>query len=276
MRKFNKNAMIKVVLFVNGITFTYQEVVMEVKKNSWVNALIIGICIVASCALLAFGLSHFRSESSHVISATGSASVDFEADIIIWRGSFSSVAYTSQEAYAKVKQDADYVRQYLLDNNVSEDEIVFSSVDISRTYRDIYDANGNYTGSEPDGYQLTQSVTVSSGNLDNVEKISRDISTLLDKGVELTSDYPEYYYSDLDALKLDLIDKASVNAKDRIDIVAENSGAKLGKLKNSSLGVFQITAKNSGTSSYSYDGAFDTSSRYKTATITVRLEYDLK
>lgn len=163
-----------------------------------------------------------------------------------------------------------------MDNNVSEDEIVFSSVDISRTYRDIYDANGNYTGSEPDGYQLTQSVTVSSGNLDNVEKISRDISTLLDKGVELTSDYPEYYYSDLDALKLDLIDKASVNAKDRIDIVAENSGAKLGKLKNSSLGVFQITAKNSGTSSYSYDGAFDTSSRYKTATITVRLEYDLK
>ena len=98
----------------------------------------------------------------------------------------------------------------------------------------------------------------------------------MDKGVELTSDYPEYYYSDLDALKLDLIDKASVNAKDRIDIVAENSGAKLGKLKNSSLGVFQITAKNSGTSSYSYDGAFDTSSRYKTATITVRLEYDLK
>ena len=94
--------------------------------------------------------------------------------------------------------------------------------------------------------------------------------------MELTSEYPEYYYSDLDALKLDLIDKASVNAKERIDIVAKNSGAKLGKLKNSNLGVFQITAKNSGTSSYSYDGAFDTSSRYKTATITVRLEYDLK
>ncbi|MCR4832024.1 MAG: SIMPL domain-containing protein, partial [Butyrivibrio sp.] len=87
---------------------------------------------------------------------------------------------------------------------------------------------------------------------------------------------PEYYYTALDELKLDLIDKASVNAKDRIDIIAKNSGASLGKLKNSSLGVFQITAQNTGTSSYSYDGAFDTSSRYKTATITVRLEYDLK
>lgn len=143
-------------------------------------------------------------------------------------------------------------------------------------YQDNYDINGNYIGSEPDGYYLTQSVTVTSSNLDTVEMISRDISSLLDKGVELFSDSPEYYYTALDELKLDLIDKASVNAKDRIDIIAKNLGASLGKLKNSSLGVFQITAQNTGTSSYSYDGAFDTSSRFKTATITVRLEYDLK
>ncbi|SHN61647.1 hypothetical protein SAMN02745247_02358 [Butyrivibrio hungatei DSM 14810] len=249
---------------------------MEQKKTSPVNALIIGLCIVVSCVSLAIGLAHFRSESSHVITATGSASVDFEADIIIWRGSFSAVAYTSQDAYSKIKQDAELVKNYLTSNGVTDEEIVFNSVDISRTYRDVYDVNGNYVGSEADGYQLTQDVTVSSSNLDNIEKVSRDISSLLDQGVELSSGAPEYYYSDLDALKLDLIDKASINAKDRIDIVAKNSGAKLGKLKNSSLGVFQITAKNSGTSSYSYDGAFDTTSRYKTATITVKLEYDLR
>ncbi len=249
---------------------------MENKKGSLISTIIIGVCIVMSCVSLAFGLSHFRSESSHVITATGSASVDFEADIIIWRGSFTAVAYTSQEAYEKIKKDADYVKKYLIENNIAESEIVFDSVDIGRTYRDIYDDNGNYKGSELEGYQLTQRVTVTSSNLDNVEKISRDISRLLDQDVELTSESPEYYYSNLDALKLDLIDKASQNAKERIDIIARNSQAKLGKLKNSSLGVFQITAKNSGTSSYSYDGAFDTSSRNKTATITVRLEYDLK
>lgn len=249
---------------------------MEQKKNTWLSALIIGISVMVSCVALAFGLSHFRSESTHVITATGSASVDFESDIIIWRGSFSRTAWTSQEAYTEIKKDADMVNTYLKDNGISDDEIVFDSVDIRRTYHDNYDDNGNYIGSVADGYELTQSVTVSSSNLDTVEKISRDISSLLDKGVELTSGSPEYYYSDLDALKLDLIDKASVNAKDRIDIIAKNTGAGLGKLKNSSLGVFQITAKNSGTSSYTYDGAFDTESRFKTASITVKLEYDLK
>ena len=248
----------------------------NVKKNGWVSALIIGLSVMVSCACIAFGLAHFRSESVHTISATGSASVDFESDLAIWRGSFSATAYTSQTAYDKIKKDAGLVKKYLTSNGLDESEIVFNSVDISKNFRDLYDENGNYTGQEFAGYSLTQSVVITSKDLDKVDKISRDISSLLDQDVEFTSDSPEYYYTGLDELKLDLIDRASKNARERIDIIAKNSDAKLGKLMNSSLGVFQITAQNSGTSSYSYDGAFNTSSRNKTATITVKLEYDLK
>ena len=43
---------------------------------------------------------------------------------------------------------------------------------------------------------------------------------------------------------------------------------------NANLGVFQITAQNSNTE-YSYGGYFDTSSRKKTASITVRLNYSI-
>ncbi|MCR5507854.1 MAG: SIMPL domain-containing protein [Lachnospiraceae bacterium] len=249
---------------------------MEVKKNGWISALIIGLCIVISCVAIALGMAHFKSGTDHTISATGSASVDFEADIIIWRGNFSASAYTSKDAYKKIKKDASMVEDYLVDSGLDEEDIVFNSVDIRENFKDKYDGNGNYIGSEADGYTLTQSLTVTSSDIDCVELISRDISSLLDSGVEFTSYSPEYYYSDLDALKLDLIDKASENARERIDIMAKNAKAAPGKLKTSNLGVFQITAKNSGTGSYSYDGAFDNSSRFKTATITVRLEYDLK
>ena len=250
---------------------------MENKQNkSWLSARIIGLSVVASCGLIALGLSHFRSQNTHTIAATGSASVDFESDLIIWRGSFSAWDYNSKDAYDQIKNDASKVKKYMLDNGVDESEIVFNSVDIWKTYKDIYDDNGNYIGREQSGYSLQQSVVVTSGDIDKVEKISRDISSLLESGVEFESESPEYYYTGLDSLKLDLIDNATANAKERINIMAENSGAKIGKLRNSSLGVFQITATNSGTSSYSYDGALDTSSRNKTATITVKLEYDLK
>ena len=64
-------------------------------------------------------------------------------------------------------------KQYLLNNGISEEEIVFNSVDIGRTYKQLYDTNGNYVGSEEDGYQLTQGVIITSSNIDNVEKISK-------------------------------------------------------------------------------------------------------
>lgn len=245
-------------------------------KKYWLNAAIIGISIVLSCGALAYGLTKFRSAGEHTISATGSASVDFESDTIIWRGRFSAYADTPSTAYNQIKSDAAMVKDYLLKNGIQESEVVFNSVDISQHYRDIYDEEGNYTGSVEDGYDLSQSVTITSSSVDTVEKISRDISSLLESGVRLVSDSPEYYYSKLDDLKLDLIDQASKNSRARIDIIAENSGARIGKLTESNLGVFQITAKNSGTEDYSYDGAFDIYSRYKTATITVRLSYDLR
>jgi hypothetical protein len=41
------------------------------------------------------------------------------------------------------------------------------------------------------------------------------------------------------------------------------------------MGVFQITGKNS-TEEYSYGGSYNTSERYKTASITIRMDYLLQ
>ena len=171
------------------------------------------------------------------------------------------------------KNDAEMVRNYLLESGVTEDELVFSSVDISQRYRTEFDENGNYVGEYRDGYDLYQSLTVTSNDIDKVELVSRDITKLIESGVQFASYSPEYYCTTLDEVKLDLIQKATDNAKQRIDIMAAGSGSSVGQLLSANLGVFQITAKNSGSGEYSYDGAFDISSRYKTAMITVRLNY---
>ena len=156
---------------------------------------------------------------------------------------------------------------------MAEDEMVFSSVNITQTVQSKYDNEGKYLGDEPNGYALTQTMTVSSRDLDKVEAISRDITTLIEAGVELESNQPEYYYTKLDEMKLDLIEKATANAKKRIDIMVSGTGGKAGRLLSANLGVFQITARNSSSESYSYDGVLDTGSRLKTAMITVRLNY---
>ena len=241
-----------------------------------ISTFLIAVAVIASSAILAYGFVYYKTSGDNDIKATGSASVDFESDLIVWRGNFAQEAVTSQIAYEKIKKDADLVKDYLLKQGLTDSEIVFNSVDVSRTTEDRYNDEGNYIGSYYTGYRLSQSVVISSKNIAMVENISRNISSLLESGVEFESYSPEYYKTDLDDVKMELIGKATENAKERIDIMAQATGAKLGRLKNSELGVIQITPQNSGTSSYTYDGAFDTSSRFKTATITVRLDYAVK
>lgn len=245
-------------------------------EKSLSGLIFISIAIVLSVAIAVCGFIYSKKSVGSIISATGSASVDFESDLIVWNGRFSAADSTSAKAYEKIKKDGERVRKYLIDNGITEDEMIFDSVNISEDKHYNYDKNGNFLSTETVGYTLYQSVKITSKNIDKIEKVSRDISSLLESGVEFTSNEPEYYCTTLDSVKLDLIEKATQNAKERINIMARESGASLSSLKSSRLGVFQITAKNSGTSSYGYDGYLDTSSREKTASITVKLEYGVK
>ena len=97
------------------------------------------------------------------------------------------------------------------------------------------------------------------------ENISREISALLAQGVDSSSPpQPDYYYSKLDDLKLELIEKSTVDAKARAEKIAAKSGAKLRKLKTARMGVFQITGANTN-EEFSAGGNFNTSSKNKKA-----------
>lgn len=239
-------------------------------------ALIAGICAIICVTIMSGRLVTYKQSSgSGGLTATGSASCDFEADLIVWRGSFSAYGSSTQSAYQRLKKDAEVIEDYLVENGVTDDEMVFGSISISKRYRYEYNDEGYEIGRYEDGYDLYQEICVTSNDVDKVDNISRDITQLIEANVEFNSDSPEYYYTKLNELKLQLIEEATQNAKDRIDIMAEGTGATLDKMLTANLGVFQITAQNTN-SDYSYGGTFNTSSRQKTASITVKLNYSVK
>lgn len=245
--------------------------------KSIIIALIAGLSAITCVILGANMLAEIKEVSkSNGFLATGSASQDFTSDLIVWRGSFSAHGATAKEAYEKIKKDSEVTKKYLLDNGVTEDELIFYSVNITQALKYEYYDQGNVVNQVPDGYDLSQELSVTSGDVDKIDSISRDITKLIDAGVEFNSNPPEYYYTKLDELKLKMIDQATQNAKSRIDLMAQKSGSRVGKLLNANLGVFQITAKNSSSEDYSYGGNFNTSSKEKTASITVKLNYTVK
>ena len=245
-------------------------------RSRVIAAFLAGVSLIVAVAVGVTTLVSYKQNASGGIAATGSATRDFTSDLIVWRGSFSAYGQSTTEAYETIKHDAGVVREYLLSRSVPEESIVFSSVNISPDYREVYSDSGNYMGSELRGYSLSQRLTIQSSDVAGIEAVSRDITDLIGSGVNFTSESPEYYYTKLGELKLELIDAATADARARVDIMAEQSGGRVGRLLSADLGTFQITAQNSAEDSYIAGGAFNTWSREKTMFISVRLHYALK
>ncbi len=215
-----------------------------------------------------------RGNTYQSISVTGLGEENFTSDLIVWKASFSSKGDELKLASADLKKKKEKIKNYLVSKGVKAEEIVFSSVNIQKLYSNTYDNYGNIQSSYFSGYSLNQTVRIESKEVDKIELISREITELINQDIELESYQPDYCYTKLAALKLKMIENATKDAKERADKIAINAGSSLGSLKNTSMGVIQITAKNSA-EDYSWGGSFSTSSKIKTATITIRLEYSI-
>ncbi len=237
-----------------------------------INTALIAISVVLAAWLL--GSSYMnRNRTQQSISVTGLGEKDFTSNLIVWNGSFSKRNSVLKDAYAELDADRETIKKYLISKGVKLSEMVFSSISISKEYSRSYDNYGNMTSSVFSGYNLTQNVTIESFAVDNIESISRQVSELINSGVEFYSESPQYYYTKLAELKVEMIAAATKDANTRAEKIAANAGSSLGKLKNASMGVFQIVAQNSS-EEYSWGGSFNISSKRKTATITVKLEYE--
>ncbi len=237
-------------------------------------SVIVASILAIGLALGAFILGNaykYKFKSTESINVTGNALKDFNADLVKWRATFSRKDFDLRVASDQLKEDQKVVRDFLISQGIKPNEIVFEAVNISKDFQYGTDSNGAST-SQFTGYNLSQDATIESKDLDKIEKASREISNLISQGIELSSSNPNYYYSKLEDLKLELIAKASENAKQRAENIASKSGGSLGNLQKADLGIFQITGKNDN-EEYSSGGSLNTTSRQKTAQITVKTSY---
>ncbi|MEW6549186.1 MAG: SIMPL domain-containing protein [Spirochaetota bacterium] len=235
--------------------------------------LVLGIAIVAAVAIGTGGFIR-RNAESQVISVTGMGTADFKSDLIVWSGSFTQLSRDMKDSYARLSADQAKIKEFLAREGVPEENTTFSSVSIVKEYSYTTDKEG-VQHSEFVGYRLEQRITIESGEIEKIEAVSRKITDLINSGVEFYSNPPEYYYTKLSELKIELIERATRNAKERAEIIARNAGQKLGALKYATMGVFQIIAQNSN-EDFSWDGAFNTDAKMKTATITMKLQFGIR
>jgi hypothetical protein len=238
------------------------------------SAVALSVGIVLAAWLLADAWTNSHPHSSKV-SVTGLAQKDFDSDLIVWRSSFERKGASIRDVYPLIRQDAERVRTYLERKGIAAKDIVINAVVINEEFRYVRDQGGDGSIRVPDGYRLYQNVTVESRDIDRVVNVSREVSELIDAGVQLNSYQPEYYFSKLSELKMGLLADAAADGRERAERIAEKAGGSLGGLLRADMGIFQITGVNSN-EDYSWGGTFNTTSRRKTATVTVKMEFSSK
>ncbi len=234
-------------------------------------AIIIGLSAIIAFAVIGHAYK-YRSTAMETIVVTGLAEKDFNSDLIVWEGSYSRKSIDLKSAYAALKADENAIRLYLSKKGINSSEMIFSSVTINKQFTPTQYQNGRSTTPVFTGYNLVQTVKIESADVDKIDKISREATELIENGIEFNSSPPLFYNTKLNEVKMELLGKASADAKARAETIAKNAGSSLGKLKKATMGVFQITGKNSN-ENYSYGGVFNTSSKYKTGSITIRMEF---
>lgn len=241
--------------------------------KEYLKPLIVGLSIIVAVAIAVAGVVSI-THNQDIISVTGLGETEFEADQIVWTAAISVENTDKLAGYKQMERDGKQVLDYLTAAGLDEKQITVSFVDMNQNFTSVYE-NGNYAGERFRCYVFRQSFTITSDSVDKVERISREISALIAQGINIESYSPEYYYTQLNDLKLEVIEKASADAKDRAQKVVRNAGGRLGKAQKASLGVFQITGTATD-EKYSSGGTFNTQSRHKKARITVRMEYRIR
>lgn len=232
-------------------------------------ALIIGLAAVIATFILAITVTNIKSNDQS-ITTTGSAKQVIVSDLGILRGTINVQAASPKEAYQQLQAEKPIVLNYLKSKGFSEDSIEFQTSNTYANYQ--YNQNGQQIGIS--SYTTSQSISVSSTDVNKIKEVSLDISSLVEQGVNFMVNMPEYYYTKLGDIKIEIQAEAAKDAMIRGERIAVATGRKLGALRRARMGVIQITPENSNM--VSDMGINDVSSIRKEITAVVNADFSIK
>ena len=224
--------------------------------------------LVVSSMILGWAYTKSKKGEEEAITVTGSARMRIKSDLVVWTAGVATQAPQLGDAYKQLSESVPKIKKYLIEKGVPEDKITVSS--ISTTTLTKTDENGRAT-SEITGYSLRQSVSVTSNEVDRIAQISRESTELINQGILLESSAPQFYYTKLGDLKIEMLGEAAKDAKNRAERIAESTASNIGSIRSARMGVMQITAPES--TEVSDYGVNDTSSVEKDVTAVVNVSF---
>jgi hypothetical protein len=237
------------------------------------------------CTSIAFGTwkSIRIKPEKRALRVTGSAKKRIVSDLIDWTAVLEAHAPDRTAAYKELRDETDRAVEFLKAQGVKPEEIRPSAASFGEDWETAYELKMLQGAKDPvrvekrtfKGFTTRAVIEVQSHDVDRVEKASREITSLLEQGVSVTSSAPRYYYTRLGELKVEMLAAAGKDARARAEnIIRSAGGAAIGKLKKADMGIINVNPANS--TQTSEEGNNDTSSLDKDIITIVHAEFELE
>jgi hypothetical protein len=232
-------------------------------------AVILGLAFLGAAAIVSGAVERLRRAGDE-ITVTGSARRPITSDMASWRGTIEVQRATLPEAAAELARHMEVVRRFVTARGFADSLVSLSAIN-SSTVRQM--VNGEFTN-QVTGYRMSQAIAVTSLDIARVTALSAAAGELLAQGIPLSPEAPQYLFTGLAGLRIEMLGDATKDATVRATQIAEKSGAAIGRIKSVRQGVFQITPRNS--TEISDYGMNDVSAIDKDITAVVRVTFALE
>jgi len=228
-----------------------------------------------SLAIAAVWIGHLVTATIHdarhardTLVITGSARKPISSNLVEWSLSVDGSGAKPVVAAQRLRRESRVVVAFLRRSGIPADAIVPQVVQSEEVVKRINKHETRTT------YHVSQGFDVSTGEIDLVEAAATRLGRLLERGIDVSAEPLAYISTDLEHAKLAALGAATAEARHRAEILVNGLGGKLGPMRASSLGVYQITPRNS--TDVSNYGVNDTSSRLKDVTAVVSATFAVR
>lgn len=169
------------------------------------------------------------------VKVRGLCEKEVPADRVVWRIRYSEKDNSLADLRGTVQRNNNIIVSKLREAGFKDDEIKVGNA----SYDDRY-TYANNVSQITFRYQVDQTVTVFTKNLDLVRKLQQTLETDLVNQNILANSWADYQYLGLNDIKPAMIAESLENARAAADEFAKNSHSKIGKMRTASQGYFEV------------------------------------
>lgn len=242
----------------------------EKSGGNFFMGLFLAVAIVVAAYIGAAALKDVK-QSDQTFTVKGYTERKITSDYAVWQLSHTSYALDQVTAYNNLELNKVKILNFLKKYGIEENDVSFKPVYLNVIFR--LNEQGYMTNIR-EGYSVSQTLEISSNDVNKISKIATESSELLKEGIEVNISSPQYYYTKIDDLKIEMLGDATKDAYNRAQEMASNSNSKVGTLRSAQQGVFQITpAMSTDVSDW---GMNDVSSLEKSIKAVVTMQFTIK